>query len=303
MQRIHILFFTTGLFCLAWGSVTAGEGHGIDDHETSAEKATISHSIAGLSGLTMATAGPLMLNQTLTSYGHLVTDPEQRAHVTGRFPGLVRHVMVRLGDTVTAGEPLARIESNESLQTYTVTAPINGHITQRTINVGEQVDGQPLFAITNLSTLWAELKIFPGQRQQVSAGQSVQLKVNEIEYSSTIQHLLPSPNGEPYTLARLSVDNSAGLLVPGQLVTAEIVVSAAQVPLAVDRRGLQEFQNAPVVFVQNGEDYEARTLQLGRIDEQIAEVISGLVSGERYVVENSYLVKAELEKSTTSHAH
>ena len=44
----------------------------------------------------------------------------------------------KLGDTVRAGETLAVIESNESLRTYNLAAPISGVITERNANPGEQ---------------------------------------------------------------------------------------------------------------------------------------------------------------------
>ena len=36
---------------------------------------------------------------------------------------------------------------------------------------------------------------------------------------------------------------------------------------------------------------------------EVTEVLEGLNPGDRYVVENSYLLKADLEKSGASHDH
>ena len=115
--------------------------------------------------------------------------------------------------------------------------------------------------------------------------------------------LLPSLEGAPYTIARVVVDNRRGMLVPGQLVAAKVVVDADEVSIAIDNRGLQVFEEQPVVFVREGEEYEARRLELGRSDDRVTEVLAGLKKGERYVVESSYLIKADLEKSGASHAH
>ncbi len=40
-----------------------------------------------------------------------------------------------------------------------------------------------------------------------------------------------------------------------------------------------------------------------RTDGQFTEVLSGLKAGDSYVVENSFLLKADLEKSGASHDH
>ncbi|MDP2380154.1 MAG: heavy metal resistance protein CzcB, partial [Pseudohongiella sp.] len=38
-------------------------------------------------------------------------------------------------------------------------------------------------------------------------------------------------------------------------------------------------------------------------DGEFVEVLSGLSAGESYVVDNSYLIKADIEKSGAEHAH
>ncbi|VAW68589.1 Probable Co/Zn/Cd efflux system membrane fusion protein, partial [hydrothermal vent metagenome] len=54
---------------------------------------------------------------------------------------------------------------------------------------------------------------------------------------------------------------------------------------------------------QTGEEYEVRMLELGRHDDKWVEVSGGLETGTRYVSENSYVIKADIEKSGASHDH
>ena len=44
-------------------------------------------------------------------------------------------------------------------------------------------------------------------------------------------------------------------------------------------------------------------MQLGLRDAQGAEVLAGLAAGEQVVVEQSYVIKADLEKSGAAHEH
>ncbi len=48
-----------------------------------------------------------------------------------RFPGVIRSIPQGVGDAVTQGETIATVESNESLRTYDITAPLTGVVTQR----------------------------------------------------------------------------------------------------------------------------------------------------------------------------
>ena len=60
--------------------------------------------------------------------GTVAVDENRRAQVRARFAGLVREVRAGLGDTVGVGQTLAIVESNESLKSYAVTAPIAGRV-------------------------------------------------------------------------------------------------------------------------------------------------------------------------------
>ena len=48
---------------------------------------------------------------------------------------------------------------------------------------------------------------------------------------------------------------------------------------------------------------EVRMLELGRQDDEWAEVLGGLEPGTRYVTTNSYVLKADVEKSGATHDH
>ena len=74
-------------------------------------------------------------------------------------------------------------------------------------------------------------------------------------------------------------------------------------PLAVRTTGLQAFRDFTVVFTRVEDTYEVRMLELGRSDGEYVEVLGGLKPGAPYVAENSYLIKADIEKSGASHDH
>jgi membrane fusion protein, heavy metal efflux system len=99
------------------------------------------------------------------------------------------------------------------------------------------------------------------------------------------------------------MQNTQGQFLPGSFITAEVVVAKRTVPLAVKTSGLQPFRDFTVVYAQVGESYEVRMLELGVQNGDWVEVLGGLKPGTRYVTENSYLLKADVEKSAASHDH
>ena len=263
----------------------------------------IDQEIADASGVTTALAGAQTIARHLRVYGQIVTPPDQLANLHARFPGVITDVRVNIGDRVKAGDVLSVIESNESLKRYSLRAPIDGVVQQRRANVGESTGNEALFVLVDDRSFWAELKIFPAQRQQVKVAQAVHIFHGDHEHETQVSSVTPAGNGLPYVIARTTVDNAWGDLAPGDMVTARIEVEKEQVPLAVDARALQDFRDWKVVFIKVGDVYEIRPLELGRTDGRWIEVLGGLNPGDEYVVENSYLIKADIEKSGASHDH
>ena len=272
-----------------------------DDHDD--RPVNIAPDIAEQSRIGVTTVRPVTLEIVTQAFGKLVIPPNQEAHIHARFPGLVKDIKVHVGDQVTKGDVLAVIESNESLQDYTIKAPMSGIVTQRQLNLGEVTDDEPLVIIIDDSLLWAELKIFPHQRKLVKQNQSAHLAREQRELTAKITHLAPSGNGAPYLLARVKVDNTQKQFTPGELVRANIVVEKADVAMAVENRALQMLEGQRVVFIKEGDNYERRILELGRTDGHFTEVLAGLQPGETYVTDNSYLIKADIEKAGAGHHH
>lgn len=265
----------------------------------------ISPEVAKASGLETLIAGPAVLQETVTVYGRIVTNTERVRKISARFDGVIQSVHPSLGDIIREGQPLAKVESNESLKPYTLTAPISGVITQRDANPGEQTGGRQLFTITDTSSVWVDLFVFPAARERVHAGTPVTIRAatGGQPVESTIARVNVQAEANQAVTARVVLDNTDGQFLPGTYVTAEVTVGTHSVPLAVKRTGLQAFRDFTVVYAQTGDEYEVRMLELGRQDREWVEVLGGLEPGTRYVSENSYLIKADIEKSGASHDH
>jgi len=273
-------------------------------------RTTIAAKIAQEAGLRTAVAGPGVIADTLTLTGRIVPNAEFVRAVSARFPGPIREVVKSVGDAVRKGERLASVESNDSLQTYGVTAPIAGVVIERHANPGEAAGSEPLFVIADHGQLWAELSLFPRDLARVKLGQRVALRTvdGDIQGVGSIVRIAAAEGSTHGSLsgiytARVALDNRGGQWTPGLFVQGQVRVGETAVPLAVKRSGLQGFRDFTVVFEQIGETYEVRMLELGRQDDTWVEVLGGIEAGANYVAENSYLIKADIEKSGASHDH
>lgn len=300
------------------GSAVVEEPHSFDvrviathrgqRHEWSYEsyegRTGIAAETARASGIETALAGPGVLRDTVMLYGSIQANPERVRQVSARYPGLIRSVSGNVGERVGAGTALAVIESNESLQNYTLTAPIAGVITQRSANAGEATGAAPLFVISDFGSVLVELSVFPRDRTRLAPGQAVRVAATDGAAGSEgrLGAIVTKPENQSL-VARIALDNRDSRWTPGQFVTAEIAVAEHTVPIAIPVSALQKFRDWDVVFLNLDDGYQAMPVELGRNDGKTAEVLSGLEPGQRYVVANSYLVKADIEKSGASHDH
>ena len=90
---------------------------------------------------------------------------------------------------------------------------------------------------------------------------------------------------------------------PGLFVSGKVIVKEEGVSVLVPQDAVQTVEGKTVVFVEDEHGFEPRNVVLGRQNESHVEIVSGLAPGESYVVENAFLVKAELAKASAAHEH
>jgi cobalt-zinc-cadmium efflux system membrane fusion protein len=270
-------------------------------------RTVIAEKVATESGIQVAPAAAGIIADEHEVQGLLTPIDGRVANVMARFPGPIRSLRANVGDKVQAGQALAAVESNLSLTTYTVNAPISGVVLERNASVGSVAsEGSALFEIGDLSSLWVDLHIFGSDAQHIQPG--VPVKVTRMSDGVTIETVLErvlpgTATASQSTVARATIPNADGLWRPGSAVKARITVEEQPAELVVPLSALQTFRDWDVVFVRVGDTYEVRPVELGKRDATHVEILSGINAGDLVVIEQSYLVKADIEKSGASHDH
>ncbi|WP_115513706.1 MULTISPECIES: efflux RND transporter periplasmic adaptor subunit [Xanthomonas] len=268
-------------------------------------RTTIEPSAAKNAGVVIETAGPATIRDQVQLMGQIAVDGNRQAAIKARFPGIVRSVSVQVGQRVSKGQTLAVVEGNESMRTYPVVAPFDGVILARNTNVGDVAGDASMIEMASLSNVWVDLRAIGTDAERLAPGQSVTIHsaTSELETEARIESLLPIASSGQSVVARVSIANPQGKWRPGMTVSAEVTLASEQVGLAVKESALQRFRDFTVVFAQFGDTYEVRMLELGKRDGEYVEVLGGLKSGTRYVSEQSFLIRADIEKSGASHDH
>ena len=192
-------------------------------------------------------------------------------------------------------------ESPHLFTSYEITAPFNGTIIKKHITLGEVVkEDDDIFVVANLDTVWVDLRVPQKDASSIKKGQKVTIsdKSDATKTEGTIDYVHSLINEQTRTkLARVVLDNTSGQFLPGTFVTATVQVGNSETDVIVDKKVLQDIDDKTCVFVQTDHGFEPRPVMIGRSNDTCVEIIDGLESGEIIVTENSFRIKAQLEKA------
>lgn len=275
------------------------------EYENYEGRTTIEQAVADAMEIKTEIAGEATLHQSIPAYGVLAFPPNAHTKVSARFDGEITQRHVNFGDKVKKGQRLFTIESNESLKPYTIKAPATGVITSLMANEGEQTKGRTLITLTTTGNYIARLAVYPSDYDKVKVGSDVSLRVegSAQDITAKVTFIEPEVRRDQARIHWVNVNDAQDALSVGSFVNANINVANIAVPLAVKKIGLQAFRDFTVVYAKVGEQYEVRMLELGREGGEWIEVLGGLEPGTEYVTENSFVLKADIEKSGASHDH
>jgi cobalt-zinc-cadmium efflux system membrane fusion protein len=276
-------------------------------YESYEGRTEISPTAMANAGIALDTVGPATIRSRVKAGGRIAPNGDRLAHYVPRYPGLVKEVRKRLGETVAAGEALAVIEANDSLQSYEVKATLDGIVIAKDVTPGEITsDSRAIYAVADLSNVWVDLHVSREDFALLRVGQTaaVEMVSGDTKAVGSVAYLSPfSAEETQLLLARIEIANPDGKWRPGLFVTGEVIVAEDEVPLAVKTSALQTFRDWDVVYLNEGAVFQAIPVELGRRDREWAEVLGGLKVGERYVADGSFVVKADVEKSGATHDH
>lgn len=195
---------------------------------------------------------------------------------------------------------------NDNGGTYTLSAPISGVVTQRTVSPGQYVGTeQALFEIVDTSTLWAEVAVREADLAAVHIGSAVTLIVDALgdrEFRGTVAQIATAVDPLTRTArVRVRLLNASGLLRAHMFGNARIRLGSTRVSAAVPRAAIQRAKSVQVAFVRLGPaEYETRRVRVvpGRWDAELVDLVSGIEPGEEVVTAGSFFLKTETLKDS-----
>ena len=190
-----------------------------------------------------------------------------------------------------------------SLNRFELHAPYDGLVVERNLSVGEAVkEDTPIFTISDLSAVWAEVHIPAKDLPHVRMGDKVTLRATAFDAQTTgTVAFIGALVGELTRMAkaRIVLANPQGEWRPGLFVSVEVKAAEVRVPIAIETDALQTLGTQQVVFVRTETGFKAHPVKIGLNDGKRVEVLEGLAAGARYAAKGSYILKSELSKLAT----
>ena len=192
-------------------------------------------------------------------------------------------------------------EIEEKLAWYPLRAPFDATVIEKHLTLGEKHgDDANAFTVADLSSVWVDISVYQKDLPYVRKGDVVHISAGKgaIAAKGVISFLGPTIDETTRTaLARVVLPNPDGRWRPGLFVTAELSEGGGTAQIVVPKAAVQQIEGESVLFVEEHDGFKAVPVSLGRSDRNGVEVLSGLKSGQRYVVNGGFELKAKIVTS------
>ena len=172
-----------------------------------------------------------------------------------------------------------------------VYSPIDGYVAERNADLGEYVSPSSKVAtIVRINPLRIRIDIPEQAIPEVQVGQSVSVATSawpDKNFSGRIARISPnvSPNSRTLTV-EAEVENSSGVLKPGQFASVRILQDRPTPAVLVPARAVRTESGVSRVFVIKDGHAQQRLVQLGQTESDLVEIKSGVAADEQVATSN-----------------
>jgi RND family efflux transporter MFP subunit len=182
-------------------------------------------------------------------------------------------------------------QARKNLSDTVITAPISGYVAERVADLGEYVSPNSKIAtIVRTSILRVRIDVPERDIGSVSIGQIVSIQTNAFPdkvFKGKVTRVAPSVNQISRVLTvEAEVENTEGLLKPGQFASVKITKSKPKPTVMVPASAIRTDGNTNKVFVVKDGRAEERTVKLGVLDGDLIEIQQGVKEGEMVATSN-----------------
>lgn len=180
----------------------------------------------------------------------------------------------------------------------TFIAPTSGIVTEISVAEGQYVsEGSMLYRLEDVSNLWIEAELYPGETSLVKTGDKVTVRVNgdSDDAQATVNFLSPEyRSGSQITVMRASLENKSLKYKPGQQVQV-ILTHSSRLGIAVPTDAVIRDERGSHIYRQAGNNtFRPVMVNTGIENFDQVEITEGINEGDTVAVSGAYLLYSEL---------
>jgi membrane fusion protein, multidrug efflux system len=184
---------------------------------------------------------------------------------------------------------ISMVDAERELGYTEVRAPIAGTITNRLVNIGDQITvGQRLFDMVDFDSIVARIYVPEKELARLRTGQSARLATQadkDFPYSGSVDRISPVVDPQTGTVkVTVALDGDQGLR-PGMYVEVVLVTDTHSEALLVPKRSLVYDKDQTFVYKLGEERRVSRVPVQARLsDKEFVEPEGGLMEGDQIVI-------------------
>lgn len=218
-------------------------------------------------------------------------------------PALYKAVRNKLQLWKLSKTQINSIESSKKvIENFPLYATVSGTVSAKLVAEGAAIQqGQPLFKIVNLTTVWAHFDVYENQIHLFKKGQKITITTNATthkEFTATISFIDPILNTKTRVVTvRAVLNNSKNRFKPGMFVEGKVDVSTSDKKdvVSIPETAVLWTGKRSVVYVKaspNEPVFEMREITLGTKTGANYIILKGLNKGDEIVTNGTFTVDA-----------
>ncbi|RYD61234.1 MAG: efflux RND transporter periplasmic adaptor subunit [Verrucomicrobiaceae bacterium] len=250
-------------------------------------------------GIEIVTVEESDFQETAFALGRIETIPGRTGAVSSRISGRLVELSVSPGDSVSADQVVAKVESRQAGDPPPVVplrAPLKGLVMHSDARLGDPVEpDKALLEITDMSEVHAVARVPEYQAGTLKPGATAKIKVaalGEKEFDGKLLRFGTAADPESGTIdAYFLLPNQDGVIRPGMRAEFSIVKSMREQVLSVPKESLQGNPANRHVYVKHAKipnAFDRVNVQTGETSDDRVEIVDGLFPGDEVVTRGSY---------------
>ncbi|MBL1273725.1 MAG: efflux RND transporter periplasmic adaptor subunit [Oceanospirillales bacterium] len=218
---------------------------------------------------------------------------------------LVNAAKERLAALNVPASLIRQITKTRKLQrTLTVYAPTSGVIDNLNVREGMFIKpGDRVLSVAALDEVWVIGEVFERQLSAVASDNRVVMTLDYLpgrRWTGKVDYVYPEVNPKTRTArVRMRFDNTDGTLLPGMFAELNIKGARTDRQLLVPRESvIRTGLSDRLVLALDGGAFKSVTVKVGRVGEQYAEILEGVMSGDTVVTSAQFLIDSESSKTS-----